>query len=108
VRRSDPCPARTIAFRNNLFIVRGNGSFVRSIGDAVFQGNAYWNPDGPGNWDGETTLDAWRRKGHELLDGAPVGLYADPQLSAPGRGEKLTDPKGLARLKAYSVLDGRP
>lgn len=105
---STPTLPGTFAFRNNLFIARGNGSFVRSIGDAVFQGNAYWNPDGPGNWNGENTIDGWRRKGHELLDGAPVGMFADPQLTAPGRGEKLTDPKSIPKLKAYSVLEWSP
>jgi hypothetical protein len=105
---SRPALPGNFAFRNNLFVARGNGRFVRDIGGAVFQGNAYWNPDGPGNWDGEPTLEAWRRKGYELLEGAPVGLFADPHLAAPGRGEKLTDPKGIPGLKAYSVLEWSP
>jgi hypothetical protein len=105
---STPALPETFAFRNNLFIARGNASFMRSIGDAVFQGNAYWNPDGSGNWDGESTLEAWRLKGYERLDDAALGMFADPQLTALGRGEKLTDPKGIPKLKAYSVLEWSP
>ena len=105
---SKPALTGSFAFRNNLFIARGNGQFTRNIGAAIFQGNAYWNPDGPGNWDGESSLEGWRRKGFELLEGAPVGLYADPHLSAPGRGEKLTDPERIPGLKAYSVLEWSP
>lgn len=105
---SSPAMSGAFVFRNNLFITRGNGAFVHGAGEAVFQSNAYWNPDGPGNWDGESTLEAWRKKGYELLDGKPVGLCADPQLTAPGRGEKLTDPQGIAALKAYRVLDWSP
>ncbi len=96
-------PAMTsgFAFRNNLFMVRGQGTFVRKMDGAIFQGNVYWNPDAPGNWDGETTLAAWRAKGYEMLDGRPVGMHADPQLAAMGQGEKLTDPTKLHLLKAY-------
>jgi hypothetical protein len=105
---SRPALPASFAFRNNLFITRGNGQFVRNMGDAVFQGNVYWNPDGPGNWDGASTLEAWRQKGYELLDGAPVGFFADPQLAAPGRGEKLTNPADIPKLKAYALLAWSP
>jgi nitrous oxidase accessory protein NosD len=96
-----PAMTSSFAFRNNVFIVRGQGTFVRKMDGAIFQGNVYWNPDSPGNWDGATTLAAWQAKGYEMLEGRPVGLHVDPQLPAMGRGEKLTDPTKLNQLKAY-------
>jgi hypothetical protein len=80
-----------------------------NIGEAVFQGNAYWNLDGRGEWDGLASLEEWRRsRGQETLDGMPVGLFADPLLRAPGRGEKLTETATISDLAAYKLQDGSP
>jgi hypothetical protein len=98
---STPAMTSSFAFRNNVFMVRGQGPFVRNMAGAIFQGNAYWNPDSPGNWDGHPTLAAWQGQGYETLGGRPVGLHADPQLSTPGQGQKITDPTKLRELKAY-------
>jgi hypothetical protein len=105
---STPAMTSSFAFRNNLFIVRGKGTFVRKLNGAIFQGNVYWNPDAPGNWDGATTLADWQAKGYEMLGDRPVGLHVDPQLPAMGRGEKLTDPTKLKQLKAYVPLIASP
>lgn len=96
-------------FWNNIFVMRGKGKFVDETGDAVFVGNAYWNYDGTGNWDGFASIDEWRKAKHqEILDGKPVGLVVDPKLTAAGKGEKLTDPTELRELFAYMLLPGSP
>jgi len=97
------------AFRNNIFVLRGNGRFVEGVGDGVFQGNLYWNADGLDNWDGHPSLEAWRAAtGKETLDGAPVGLNLDPLLTQVGAGERITDPTKLPALLAYRLRPGSP
>lgn len=102
------CPS-SFYFRNNIFVLRGDGRFVNGVGDGVFQGNLYWNYDGGGSWDGYSTLSAWRTAtGKEMLNGNPVGLNVNPLLGNAGFGQKLTDPRKLPELFAYMLQAGSP
>ncbi len=97
------------AFRNNIFVLRGNGRFVQGVGEGLFQGNLYWNLDGLHNWDGHTSLDAWRAAtGKEMFDGEPVGMNLDPLLTRASSGERITDPTKLPELFAYMLRPGSP
>ncbi len=96
-------------FRNNVIVLRGNGSFVKDMNSAVFQGNAYWNLDNGGNWAGYASLDAWRTAtGKETLNGANVGMNRDPLLANPGFGAKIIDPSLIRTLSAYQLMPGSP
>jgi uncharacterized protein len=96
-------------FRNNIFVLQGDGRFVRGGGDLVFQNNLYWHLDGGGDWDGHSSLEAWREAtGKEMLNGQPVGMNVDPLLTRVGQGEKLTDPTKLPELFAYLLQPGSP
>ncbi|HET6557767.1 MAG TPA: right-handed parallel beta-helix repeat-containing protein [Prolixibacteraceae bacterium] len=96
-------------FRNNIFALRGNGAFFEGMApNAVFQGNCYWNYNNKGNWDGATSLEAWRCLGHETVNGKPVGINADPLLNFSPNGEKLTDPTKILQLREYILQSGSP
>jgi hypothetical protein len=100
---------RGFSFHNNVFLLSGGGQFVHEVGDGTFQGNLYWDLDGPGRWDGHPSLAAWREAtGKETLDDAPVGRNLDPLLALVGPGEKLTDPTRLPKLLAYRQQPGSP
>ncbi len=96
-------------FRNNIFLVRGTGAFVEGMEpNAVFQGNCYWNYNNAGNWDGATSLEAWRSKGQETLNNKPVGMNKDPLLTYVRSSEKLTDPTKIRQLYEYMLQSGSP
>lgn len=99
-------------FYNNIFLVRDGGSFFFDQSEPKdpkdyhdYKGNLYWDFGEGDNWFGESAgLQAWREKcGQEMLNGKPVGIYADPMLRDPGHGEKLTDPTQLPKLLAYTL-----
>jgi len=94
--------SKTFYFRNNIFIVKGSGKFVSDSDSSVFQNNIYWCPDGTGNWNGSSSLSAWRvASGNEILNGKYVGYNIDPFLNNPGKGVKITDPSQLIRVIEY-------
>jgi hypothetical protein len=96
-------------FRNNIFVLRGTGAFVVGMAPkAVFQGNCYWNYNNPGNWDGATTFEEWRKRGYETLNGKPVGINQDPLLTFATHEEKLTDPTKILQLREYMLQPGSP
>jgi hypothetical protein len=96
--------SRGFAFHNNIFVMRGGGRFVNGAGQGRFEGNLYWNYDGPGNWDGYRSFDKWvGATGKETRQGKIVGLFADPKLLKAGQGERLTDPAKLIELAAYRL-----
>lgn len=105
-----------IRFFNNIFVMKGDGSFVDFIGsengETFFAGNCYWKPDTgryPEKWFDYTSLEEWRTKtSMETLEGKPTGFFADPMLSDPGRGEKLTDPTRLSELFSYLMEEDSP
>lgn len=103
------------SIRNNLMIVGGGAMFTRGLGSAFFQGNLYWNLDGTAAWPGlpgspnVSTLAAWRSDTkNEMLNNSPVGIYADPLITLPGNGPRITDPRKLAFLSSYRTSAGSP
>jgi hypothetical protein len=46
--------------------------------------------------------------GQEMREGAPVGVFADPLLQAPGNGGTLDDVSMLTTLDAYHLMAGSP
>lgn len=91
-----------VAFRNNIILSKGRApvKIERDADRIVFQGNLYWAEERG------FTLEAWRLKGKELLDGKPVGLLADPGLDKdflPQPGSPAVD-AGLD-LKALFRID---
>lgn len=106
-------------FRNNLFVTTGGreGDPMLEVtgihADLHFQGNAYWSGGPPVGvrWAGLTFagLAGWReRVGQESLDGAAVGIEADPKLTSPGTGLTLDDPYQLATLTPYRLQPDSP
>lgn len=109
--RSNPA----MRFFNNIFILRGEGKFVCEKTDIAtdcnltFLNNCYWRLDGSGKWIDCNSLDEWREKtGQEMLNGMPVGIYADPLLINPGTEGKLTDPTKLPEFFSYMIKEGSP
>jgi hypothetical protein len=99
----------TFFFRNNIFVLRGTGSFVEGMEpNAVFQGNCYWNYNNAGSWDGATNFESWRARGQETLDNKPVGINQDPLLVFSNNTEKLTDPTKILELNEFKLLSGSP
>ncbi|GDY14584.1 hypothetical protein LBMAG53_34620 [Planctomycetota bacterium] len=98
--------------RDNLFVTTAGKALVQgspSTAVALFQGNAYWSSGAAWSVAGYATLDAWRSaKGQEMLAGAPVGLNADPLLTAPGTGGVIGDTGRLSTLTAYALKPGSP
>ena len=87
---------------NNLFAVHG-GAVIAAKGDlrpgqAELQGNDYYSAlPWSVNWDGSlySSMPAWRSAtGEETLNGHPVGLDANPDLTGPYLGLGLTAPGG--------------
>jgi hypothetical protein len=76
--------------------------------NAIFQGNCYWNYNNPGNWDGETSFEAWRKRGQETLNNKPIGINQDPLLTFITDGEKLTDPTKILQLNEYMLQSRSP
>jgi hypothetical protein len=102
-----------LVFRNNIFVAGGDiicGPLSRSR----FECNLYWSTGAGGVChDGQTThatLGGWARTtGQETVEGRLVGLFADPQLVLPLRGEPLpTDPQMLAAMRFYRLRAGSP
>jgi hypothetical protein len=104
-----PEVAGSFFFRNNIFAIRGTGAFVIGMGpNAVFQGNCYWNYNNPGNWDGETSFEKWRKRGLETVNNNPAGINQDPLLTFVTDGEKLTDPTRILQLREYMLQPESP
>jgi hypothetical protein len=109
------------AFYNNIFVTSGNGPFIVTDGYSddgrilnspiLFINNCWYNVTATPRWitnTSITSIDQWRSRGMETLNSAPVGLYGDPMLTDPGKGEKLTDPTKLPELFAYMLKSGSP
>jgi peptidoglycan/LPS O-acetylase OafA/YrhL len=105
-----------IYVRNNIFQTRGGVPLVTvrtGQKGLTFQGNAYFAGDGDFAicWNGTAylSLRAWREAtGQEQIGPANVGLEADPQLVAPGRGGTLGHARVLEMLGAYRLRETSP
>jgi len=106
---------------NNLLIATGGTPTLDKDSksrDVVVQGNGYWSNGQPVRilpvrilWEGKefNSLAAFRAATvPETLDGKPVGIEADPQLSAAGDGIAVRDTSKLPSLPAYRVKSGSP
>lgn len=101
---------------NNLFMTAGGLPVMEVMGEQqglLFQGNAYWTGGAPITvlWNGKTydSLTAWQTAtGQETLNGRPVGLFADPQVTAPGGGPTLGRADRLRTLRAYRLRKTSP
>ena len=104
-----------IRISNNIFVTTGslalvdfsNSSLDNSTGVRL-EGNAYWPSGGAFriNWRGTqyTSLEAFRAaSGQETVNGSPVGLVADPQLSAIGTGPTFGNVAMVAGLWQYRL-----
>jgi len=115
-RKSNP----DMRFFNNIFILKGEGSFIREREvvaedlNLTIQNNCYWRLDDDGKssvnpFAGCDSLKSFREKfGHEMLDGKPVGIYANPLLHEPGADSGLTDPTKLPEFLAYRIQNSSP
>jgi hypothetical protein len=106
--------SRNVLF-NNIFVTDGGQALVwdwsgsTSTDAVIAQGNLYWDAEGTPEFQGYSTIEAWRAaSGQERLGGAPVGVYADPLLSDPGNGGTLDDVALLGTLDAYHLASGSP
>jgi hypothetical protein len=111
---SAPNASRNYLF-NNIFVVDDGQMMVwdwsgsAPAGVVIAQGNLYWDMDGVPDFQGYSSIEAWREAlAQETLDGAAVGLYADPLLQDPGNGGTLGDVTLLTDLDAYQLAGGSP
>jgi hypothetical protein len=101
-----------MVYRNNIFLSGEDvldGTFTRSR----FDNNLYWST-GMGALHRDEgvirqTLEAWSAAtGQEAKDGKPIGLYADPKLSLPGRRKLPTDPRRLEKMNYFRPRPDSP
>jgi hypothetical protein len=106
--------ASNVYIANNVFVSTGGTPLVDFYAAAmsgakniVFAGNVYYSYSGNSNfiWGGTefTSLTGWRNStGQEKMNGQPVGLYANPDLDAPGDAVPFSS---AADLASQSVAD---
>jgi hypothetical protein len=100
---------------NNIFVAAGGQALVwdwsgdAGAGKVISAGNLWWDADGSPDFQGRSSLQAWRDAlGQEMRDGTSAGVYADPLLEAPGSGGTLGDVTRLRDLTAYRLRLGSP
>ena len=107
---------RGVRLWNNLLIATGGTPALDKDSksrDVVVQGNGYWSNGHPVRilWEGREfdSLATFRAAtAQETSDGKPVGIEADPQLTAAGGGIVVRDTSKLSSLLAYRVKSGSP
>ena len=99
---------------NNIFMTAKDQRLVwdwsgnAKAGNILVQGNLYWASGGKVDFQGATSLAAWRAaQGQELLDGMAVGVFADPKLTQPGGGRVIGDPLKLVVWKQAARAQAR-
>jgi hypothetical protein len=101
---------------NNLFTTADDLPVLRVTADTAgvtLQGNAYFASGAQPTflWGGGTfgDPDAWRAAtGQERLNGADVGLSADPRLARPDHPPTVDDPDQLAAMTSYRIAASSP
>ena len=107
-----------LRIRNNILYTIGGVTLVDVSSSQLdgssglrFEANAYYGAGGfRWQW-GQTAytdLPAWRSTGQEVRSGVPVGIAADPMLTAPGSGGTIADPSRIETITAYTLRDGSP
>ena len=103
-----------VAFRNNLILGPAGCPLIAIDHDAdaiVFQGNLYWAGGRPFKTVGSKTcdsLEAWRKTGKEMIDGKPLGLFADPRLDLASPRGQAGDLTWSGRLTRFQPPAGSP
>ena len=107
-----------VRIRNNLLQTTGGLPLVDVSSSQLdgstglrFEGNAYYGEAGfKVRWAGTiyNDLTVRRSTGQEIRSGIPVGIAADPMLTAPGAGGTIGDPSRLETMAAYKLRDGSP
>ena len=99
--------------RNNIIQTSGGLQAVRVLANTGvrFEGNAYWASGDAFKiyWTGATytSLEQWRSAlKQEMLNGKPVGVFADPEFNNPGKGGTIGDPEQLQTISAYKLKPG--
>jgi hypothetical protein len=100
---------------NNIFVTSNGEPLVwvwgsgTTSGLMTFTGNMYWTTGGTANFEGSTSLDAWRTaKGQEKLNGANVGYYVDPQMVEWGPSCAMNGGTAVPGLAPYRLGAGSP
>jgi hypothetical protein len=101
---------------NNIFVGTGLALPLRveqPQSRVRLENNLYWRTDGPTQiiWGQETfsSLREWREKtGQELLEGKPLGFFADPDLSRHPVNFHPGQCVGLRRVRAFHPLPQSP
>jgi len=103
-----------VSVRNNIFMVNHDGDIMNVFNAGyTFQNNGYYRTAGDFRIryaDAEyANLSAWQKAtGQEMLNGATVGIYADPQFRAPGDAGNIDDANKLSTLTAYDLIPTSP
>ncbi len=98
----------SVSFWNNVILTKPGAAFVNLSNDrdaVVFQGNLYWSGGADFSITGDTrftSIQAWRERGKERLQGAPVGGFASPALNLDAARGTDGDLSRLATLLAFS------
>jgi hypothetical protein len=109
-----------VRFRNNIVQTGGGAQVVRATAavldraiDIRFENNLYWSGSAALalRWRGVTytSLAGWQSaSGQEIHGGVRVGIVADPQLAAPGRGATYDDALLIHDVWQYRVRATSP
>ncbi len=111
-----------IEFNNNVFIVSGGQKFVTVSNDGArsyfrFRGNLYFalnaHYSNAWRWGANTdfsSLEAWRAASGnpETLQGAPLGLQADPRIADIATVAHPTSIAGLLAFQGFQPTDASP
>lgn len=107
----------SVLFANNVLLATGGAQLVdiaENTASYTFAGNLYYSSGANPQWNwGSTTyasLAAWRAApGNPKTQGqTTLGLYADPQLTAPSAGFAATNIDDLLTMTALVPLTGSP
>jgi hypothetical protein len=91
-------------FRNNIFVSKTSGVYNRINGEN-FQGNCWYTLNNNFYLDSLNFIAWAQANNQEMLNGAVVGMYANPLLTNPGNSN-LTDPLLLSSVDNYKTTTG--
>jgi hypothetical protein len=91
-------------FRNNIFVSKTSGVYNRINGEN-FQGNCWYTINNNFYLDSLNFIAWAQANNQEMLNGAVVGMYANPLLINPGNSN-LTDPLLLSSVDNYKTTTG--
>jgi hypothetical protein len=99
-----------VRIRNNNLQTTGGVNLIRlnTVTGIRFEGNNYWSSGSTFKiyWAGTTysSLSTWRTAtGQEKISGASSGYNLNPELTDPGKGVTIGDPRLLPTLSGYKL-----